>query len=84
MKKSKIKAEEHPGKCSKSKNVKSKIKEEEQRAHPGSNRRPIDLQSIALPLSYGPIFVQFATLLFISSRTTLPVPERKSLGIRAF
>jgi hypothetical protein len=24
------------------------------RAHPGSNRRPIDLQSIALPLSYGP------------------------------
>ena len=26
-----------------------------ERAHPGSNRRPIDLQSIALPLSYGPV-----------------------------
>jgi hypothetical protein len=27
------------------------------RAQPGSNRWPIDLQSIALPLSYGPICV---------------------------
>ena len=27
------------------------------RAQPGSNRWPIDLQSIALPLSYGPIVV---------------------------
>ena len=29
--------------------------EQTMRAHPGSNRRPIDLQSIALPLSYGPL-----------------------------
>ena len=36
-------------------NEKYYLKTTIERAHPGSNRRPIDLQSIALPLSYGPI-----------------------------
>jgi hypothetical protein len=39
-----------PGECLKRKKKCKKI-----RAHPGSNWRPIDLQSIALPLSYEPI-----------------------------
>ena len=39
------------------------------RAQPGSNRWPIDLQSIALPLSYGPSYVTWCKYIYNISET---------------